>query len=470
MEQSQCSLYDRLKAYGKQPRYPFHMPGHKLGRGMDNDIFSMDITEITGFDNLHQAQGIIREAEQAYANAVGAKETFFLINGASCGLIGALLTLCWDGDEVVVGRNCHKSVWDGLVLSGAAPHFILPERAAGLDVFGQVDPQRLDEQLNQYPNAKGVLITSPTFEGVVSDIAAIADVVHWHGMLLVVDEAHGAHFSFCEGFPQSAVKLGADIVVQSAHKTLAAPTQTALLHVASDRVDVDRLRRSLRMTQSTSPSYVFLAYLDRCRMVMEKMDTQPYWQKLQQVRQELSALQHMSLFSDDAGCGYDVAKLVLTSPNWDMKVVAETMRDEFGVEMEFAMPTHICYMTSPFDADEGFEALIRGLKAIDSRPMPRRKTEEGFSAYPAPKTVLSPRQAAGKELREVPLDKAVGEIAGQAIIPYPPGIPLVFPGEELTEEIVRHIEQMVRYHGNVLGIRFDPLAKISIIRYDNGER
>ncbi len=456
-------LFSKLQSYAKNPRYPFHMPGHKMGRGMDHDLFAMDLTEIDGFDNLHQAQGVILEAEERYAASVGAKRTFFLVNGASCGLQAAMLAICGDADEVIVARNCHKSVWDGLIFSGAMPRFFYPEPVEALGVFGACAVERVAKAIQDYPKAKAVFLTSPTYEGMLSDIASIAALVHQAGMVLVVDEAHGAHLPFLPSFPDSAIGLGADVVIQSCHKMMPAPTQTAVLHLCSNRVDEERLKQALSMVQSSSPSYLLMGYLDRSRAMMEEREEGRYEAWLEALRQGLGQNQRFLLF--DGGKNYDRSKLILFAKKETMLPVGEALRHQFGLEAEFVLPTHICLMTSPFDTAEGGEKLQKAISFLE-KTLPVSTINAPSWAYPLPKTALSPRQCRNQRVEKVALKEALGEVAAQAVIPYPPGIPLLFPGEIITKEVLLVLEKALSCHGNVMGICADGLAKISIIRYD----
>ncbi|MGE4282571.1 MAG: aminotransferase class I/II-fold pyridoxal phosphate-dependent enzyme, partial [Clostridia bacterium] len=243
-------LYDALKAYSKKNMIPFHMPGHKLGAGFPeqfrDSFLDIDLTELPDTDDLHAPEGPIEEAQKLAAEAFGARQTFFLVNGSTCGIQTMIAGVCNPGDILIVDRNCHLSVIHSLILCGVIPQYIYPEYISDLDFIGGINPHEVEEALKKHPDAKGVFITCPTYHGICSDIKTIADIVHRYDKMLLVDEAHGAHFCFHPSLPQGALHAGADICVQSAHKTLPALTQSALLHVNSFNIDLQRIKRCLK--------------------------------------------------------------------------------------------------------------------------------------------------------------------------------------------------------------------------------
>ena len=238
-------LYKKLESYGQSDYYPFHMPGHKRNRASSADdfLFERDITEISGFDNLHHAEGILKEAQEYAAQIYGTKKCFFSVNGSTAALLAAVSASVNKGGKILVARNCHKAVYHALYLRELQPVYIYPHEDQRLGINGGISPERVERYLEEHPEVEAVLITSPTYDGIVSNVEKIAEIAHRHEVLLIVDEAHGAHFRFSEYFPVSAADLGADIVIQSFHKTLPSMTQTAVLHVCSDRVDVEKVKQ-----------------------------------------------------------------------------------------------------------------------------------------------------------------------------------------------------------------------------------
>lgn len=463
-------LYDKLNTYKKDGVYPFHMPGHK--RLMElGEVFSMDITEIDGFDNLHHAQDVILEAERLMAKTFGAKESYFLVNGASCGLIASILAAVKDGEEIIISRNCHKSVFDGLILSGAVPHYIMPERVGNFPVMGAVSASQVEWAVKEYPKSKAVIVTSPTYEGVVSNIKEIADIVHAGKMILIVDEAHGAHFKFDDIFPETALEMGADIVVQSLHKTLPSPTQTAVLHLGSGNTDGARLKKSLAMSQSSSPSYIFMGAMDKCREYIDregKEAFEKYAANLLDLRQNITSLKNFCLMgSDIVGkdgiLDFDMGKLVLFSDCCDLREVACCLRERYKIEVEMASPTHIIAMTSVCDSEDGFLRLKNALTEIDKTFAFEKKATRVEFVFPKPVVSATPRQAFKADSKSVSIDRAVGKICGEFVVAYPPGIPLIVPGELISEEIALNLREYKNCNITVTGMEDYMLEKIVVL-------
>ena len=254
-------LLEKLEEYSQSDYYPLHMPGHKRNISHFGDPFRLDITEIDGFDNLHHAEGVLLEAQQRAAALYGAEESFYLINGSTCGILAAISACTKRGGRILMGRNCHKAAYHGVFLNGLKAAYLYPETDFVRGINGAVTPETVRKALReQHPEA--VFLTSPTYDGVVSDIRSIAEIVHKAGAILIVDEAHGAHFAMSPYFPESALSCGADLVINSLHKTMPSLTQTALLHVQGKRVDRERLKMYLGIYQSSSPSYVLMAGMD----------------------------------------------------------------------------------------------------------------------------------------------------------------------------------------------------------------
>lgn len=464
-------LFNKLNEYRKKEIYPFHMPGHKMGAGIEiEDVFSLDITEIDGFDNLHSAEGVIKEAQSLCAKTFGAKESFFLINGSSCGVTGSILALCSE-KTVIAARNCHKSTFDGFILSGAKPVYIMPEIVDGYNVFGAVSLLEVEKACRENPEAAAVIIVSPTYEGVVSDIKAISKVVHMFNMVLIVDEAHGAHFNFNSYFPQSAVGLGADIVIQSLHKTLPSPTQTALLHVCSHRINTEKLKKCLAMVQSSSPSYLFMGIMDKCRAYLDnegKKDFEEYSVKVKELRKSLGSLKNLKLMGEEIigknnVYDYDKGKIVLFSKGIDCMKIGEVLREKSKIELEMSCPTHFIAMTSVCDTKEGFERFVQAVIEIDNE-ISGYKKEEVLFIYPKPQTAFSPREAFNRETEQIKTITAKERVCGEFVIPYPPGIPLVSPGEIISEEVLNIIEVLKRYNVNIIGAENSSLENIKVLK------
>ena len=311
------NIFDKLKNYSDSDYYAFHMPGHK--RNLDlmdgTSPYRIDITEIDGFDDLHHAEGILRDAQERAARVYQADETHFLVNGSTVGIISAILGTTEKGDSILVARNCHKSVYHAIYLNELDPVYLYPKFDTEQGLSTEIDAADVQKALEEHPKIRAVMIVSPTYDGVVSDIEKIAEIVHAKGCPLIVDEAHGAHFRFSDYFPVSATDLGADVVIHSLHKTLPSLTQTALIHFNGNRIDRERLRYYLTVYQSSSPSYILMASIDECVRGMDEcreeiMDT--YVECLQQARERLKQLKNIKLIEAEH---YDRSKIVLSVKN-----------------------------------------------------------------------------------------------------------------------------------------------------------
>ena len=449
-------LYNKLLAYSRD-KQSFHMPGHKFGTiaDMQNiNLSSLDNTEVVGMDNLYDARGIIRQAMELMADFYGSKDTLFLTNGSTAGILASILTICQDHDKLIVAKNCHHSVWSGLVLSGAIPIYVNPRYLSDRSILGEVTAESIGEALNTYPDAKGVLIVSPTYEGVISDIHAIAEVVHARDKILIVDEAHGAHFAALDDFPISSVQLGADLVINSMHKTLPALTQSALLHRCSDRVSYSQLVSSLRMIQTSSPSYMMMGLMDyiRCYILGHKtLLRENYINPLTETRQNLRRLKHLKLidFKEDQ---YDISKIIISTlgSNIDGYQLAEILNDNYNIVAEAAFSPYIILMTTMADNKHTLMKLEEALIQIDTRLNSVSKTVEfkwNSSSEVIEGANLRQVYYAAKEL--LVIDKCEGKIAARHIMLYPPGIPLICIGEKIAKI---HIELISSLKDKIQGI------------------
>ncbi len=427
---------------------PMHMPGHKrnvmLAGYLEQLGAGVDITEINDFDDLHDADGVIAEGMERAARLWGAKRSFFCVNGSTGGILAAVFAVLNDGDELVCARNCHKAVYNALELRRARPHFLFPEREefSGTDCI--VTAKAVGEMLDKHPEAKVVIITNPTYEGVVSNVAAIADAAHSRGAVLIVDEAHGAHLGFGRGFPDGAVKAGADIVVQSLHKTLPSLTQTAMVHVCGDRVDDDKLARSLAVFETSSPSYLLMSSIDSCVRLLEEQGEKLFaaWQRnLEMFHRETADLKHLRVMKKtDEMFGLDPSKLVISTRGTSVngRELMRLLREGYSIELEMAASDYVIAMTGMGDTEYNIQVFAKAICEID-----RNLTATAGSVPPAmtpPERACFAWEAAGKERETVDISAAVGRISAEYVWAYPPGIPLLIPGEVIDADFERLIE------------------------------
>ena len=428
-----------------QDLYPFHMPGHKRNLNYVGAYCEADITEIHGADNLLEPDGIIRGLQDNLADLYGARESFILVNGSTVGIEAAVLYL--GPVPVIMARNSHRSAYSGLIISAGAPKYIYPEITAD-NIAGATTPQNVEHALNTNPDAAAVFITSPTFEGYCSDIGQIAQIVHNHNKLLIVDEAHGAHFGFHPAFPKNASRMGADIVIQSLHKTLPAPGQCSLMHISGRLADAKKLKACINILQTSSPSYFFMAEIERCAQMLRDDGTrlfEEYYDRLIWFRREATGLKGIRLLSDTG----DPGKLTFCMDGNLNGIEFGRQLRERGVELEMCLPTHTVAMTSIADTDDGFRRLRDAVFEIDRNLGVVRHGGGSLQHGGAPQ--LSPRDAFFSNKCIVALKDAEGMIAGDFVIPYPPGVPLIVPGEKVTGEIIKDVDRLRAAGADVLG-------------------
>ena len=417
-------LYEQIKELAAS-RIPFHMPGHKRQTEPCPGLpFCWDITEIEGADDLHRAGGILKEAMERTAALFGAARTWYLVNGSSCGNLSAVMTAVPFGGELIAGVNCHRSVYHAMELGHLKPHFVTPPRAGDFHFYGSITPEQIRDALEEFPDAAAVVLTSPTYEGVVSDIAGIAKMCHEHGKILIVDEAHGAHLAPAYGlsadgfgFPDSALHLGADIVVQSAHKTLPSMTQTSLLHLSKEgsaRIDEEKLEHMLDVFESSSPSYPLMCSLDGCTGILREEGNAFYaaWsRRLREFDQRMSGLRHLRIPGHTIGItnvfAYDPGKILIDPGDLQLTGVRlkGMLAQEFGLELEMCCEHHALAMTSLCDSDEMMQALAEALTAADAlnavtRPANKSTIEEEHFFTPGVPDVITNKGGAASPGRE----------------------------------------------------------------------
>lgn len=438
-------LYEALTEYAGGGYVPMHMPGHKRRLMSFADPYSFDITEIDGFDDLHHAEGIIKEAQQYAAAVCRADETHFLVGGSTCGILSAVFSSAKQGDELIMARNCHKSVYHAAELRKLKTHYLYPDTLEG-GIAGEITADAVREALEAFPAAKTLVLTSPTYDGVVSDIREIVKEAHARGVNVIVDEAHGAHFLAESGFPESAVRCGADVVIQSTHKTLPALTQTALIHINKDYRYGEQLRKYLGIFQTSSPSYVLMASIDAAMhwyMDEGRGAFAEYRKRLKKLREALrQKLRHLKLLAPENVFDYDISKLVIYTG--DSNVSGEELHrlllEKYKIQVEMTSAHYVLCMTSVADTDEFYGRLLTALLEIDEQaeenPLPER-TDGGATR---PKAVCTIGEAVEKKKKAVPLPESMGETSAAYVYIYPPGIPILTPGEKISEECVRRIE------------------------------
>ncbi len=469
-------LVEKLAQYGQSEVYPFHMPGHKRAMTLPADAYHMDITEIDGFDNLHHAEGILADEQQRYASLVGAKQTFFLVNGSTCGILAAICASLPRGATLLTARNSHKAAYHALYLWQLKARYCYPAISA-YDIQGGISPEHVAHMLETDASIGAVYVTSPTYDGVVSDIARIAEIVHRHQKILIVDEAHGAHFGFHPAFPQSAVRLGADLVIQSVHKTLPAFTQSAVLHVCSDRVDASAVAHFLNIYETSSPSYVLMAGIARLNDYMESEGIERLGaldQALQRFYAKSRALRHLHVlkpedFEASSAYARDPSKILISTRNCPIsgRELYTRLRCTYRLQLEMYSGEYVTALCSLMDTEESLERLFAALAEIDRALVAPDTPKEGFVSrmYRARIAVCPIAQAVDTPHETVAFSASAGRVSAEYLYLYPPGIPLLVPGELISEQLLCDLSELRARGMMPEGLRDPSAAHVDVLTY-----
>ena len=492
------NLFEELKTYGESDFYPFHMPGHKRNpdSGFLPEMYKIDITEIDGFDNLHHAEGIIKNAQEKAASLYHSKETFYLINGSTVGILTSIAALSGRGKKLIMARNCHKAVYHGAFLNQLETEYIYPKMIEEFGISDGITAQQVEDKIQEIILREGIsdeqagkliagiVVTSPTYDGILSDVNGIVKIAHNYGIPVIVDQAHGAHFGFHSAFPENAVSDGADLVIHSTHKTLPAPTQTALLHYNSLLVSLETVKKYLRIYQSSSPSYVLMAGIDSC-MDFVKREGQERLEQLLISRKELSErskeLKKIKIYPSmlERGInGHDISKIFFQGTEEPGRLLIsvrgsgftgqqlyDVLRETYHLQMEMCASDYVIAILSMMDRKEGFDRLWKALSETDKLLTNTEKnTKEEKTQFPEychfqPDAVLKISDAYMVEEESVPLREAKGRIVSEFVNLYPPGIPLLVPGEKIDDKMIPMIEAYLHNGYAVQGIERDGAKK-----------
>jgi arginine/lysine/ornithine decarboxylase len=477
-------LYDGLKRYIDENNINFHMPGHKGGHGILNikekpdfkdNILLIDQTEVSGLDNLHLPEGIIKEAEELAARAFRSDYTYFLVNGTTCGVYSMILGVTNHGDKIIVPRNSHRSVVGALILGGLWPVYYEPEVDFEKGIAVSVSLEKIEEAIEKNPDAKAVLVTNPTFYGTCSDIEAIAELVHKNDMVFLVDEAHGAHLPFSKKLPLNAMDAGADAAVSSTHKTLSSFTQSSMLHVRKGRVDVEKIEFMLRLTQSTSPSYILMASLDLARFQMEEHGEELIDNLLYMVddfREKVSQIPDIYCFGKEIigqhnVVDFDPTKIVINFRNLGVTGtrIDEILRKEYKIQVELSDLYNILAMGTVADVQENYDVLYNALVDISKKHKGQKEIRRiPDIKWETPYQALNPREALYEPMEMIDFEKSDGKVSAEIIAPYPPGIPAIVPGEIISKSTIENINRMREAGIKINGPRDQKLEKIAVIK------
>lgn len=474
-DQTKTPLVDALKNFDKiSPAY-FCIPSHHRGKGASSSftevfgktVLKYDLTETPLTDDLHEADGAIKEAESLASELFGSDRTFFLVNGTTCANEAMIISSVCEGEKILVARNCHKSVLMGLIISGASPVYIEPEISGVFSAFGSISPEKVELAFKNHPDIKAFILTSPTYYGIGSDLQKIADICHSHGALLLVDEAHGSHFAFSDKLPKTALSCGADMVSQSTHKTLNSMTQSSMLHVKGSLVDISKVDAALKIVQSTSPSYILMASLDAARQnaalngrtaVCRMLDITSY------IRSALSSIDGVSCPENVDGnevFSFDKTRIIFSVKGISGFSLSEILLEKYNICCEMADNYNVVSIIGSSDSYEDADRLINAVKEI-AATVNTGKIKE-FSLPPMPPIAMTPRKAFFAKSTRTNFKDSVGKVSAEMIAPYPPGIPVIYPGEVITEEIYEFISEAIKDGRHIHGYSDKSMETIKII-------
>lgn len=479
--QDRTPLFTALREYVRAGVLSFHVPGHKHGRGLPElarylgrRTFYIDLTVMPDLDSIFAPHGVIKEAQELAAAAFRAGAAHFIVNGTTAGVQAMILAACRPGDKIILPRNVHKSVLGALILSGAEPVYIPAQVNARLGIAMGIETQQVEHALRAYPEAKAVFVINPTYYGVASDLPAIVASAHAQGVPVLVDEAHGGHFYFHPSLPPAAMDAGADMAAVSVHKMLGSLTQSSLLLQQGDFFDPAYVKEILNLTQTTSPSYVLMASLDVARKQAyrqgEKLLTRTlnlaHW-----ARRELNTLDGLYVFGAEIigqpGCAaYDPTKLCIHVRGLGLSgsQAGGLLRRDYRIQVELTDPANVLALVTLGDDKENLRRLVSAFQDLSRRFPAREVNAEESEVPPLPEVALLPQEAFYAAKRPHEFKKAAGKISGELIMAYPPGIPIICPGEIITEEVLRYVRTLKEKECLLQGMQDHELERILVIK------
>jgi arginine/lysine/ornithine decarboxylase len=479
--QKRTPLFDTLYNHAKRRVISFHTPGHKNGRGVDprlkrvtgKNVYYFDVTVFPEVDSLHAPTSVIKEAQRIFADAYGVKNAFFLVNGSTVGNQIMLTSACKPGDSVILSRICHKSVLSGIILSGVWPIWIQPRIYKEFNILLEASPEQVKDAVNKFPEAKAVFVTSPTYNGITTDLVKISEIVHSKSKLLLVDEAHGPHLKFHSDFPISAVEAGADLCVQSIHKILSAFSQGSVLYYNSELLDLAKLKKIVSLFQTTSPNYLILASLDLARAQVVREGEKIFSRIIEYVEEatgRINRLQHFRALTREEvkklGYDLDVTKITInvSDTGYTGYEISEMLNKEYNIQVDCSDMFNIIAIVGIGTTKQDLTHLVKALESIDKRCHPKRISNLPELPNLSTEMVMNPRDVVlSSKVKRIPLKKSAGHISVEAITPYPPGIPILIPGERITEEIRDYLIELSQYNVKLTGHESEGLKTIQVV-------
>ncbi|MDW7674744.1 MAG: aminotransferase class I/II-fold pyridoxal phosphate-dependent enzyme [Bacillota bacterium] len=479
-EHEKTPIFAAVRGYVEQKTIPFHVPGHKQGKGLPElthylgkNIFEIDLTCMEDLDNICNPTSAIQEAQKLAAETYGADHAYFLVNGTTCGIQGMIMSVCQPGDKIIIPRNVHKSAISGLILSGATPIYLEPEINDNFGIAMGISPEQVEQALICHPDAKAVFVINPTYYGIASNIKRIVEIAHSFKVPVLADEAHGAHLCFNNQLPLSAMEAGADLSAVSTHKLAGSMTQSSMLLLREGLVDPKRVKSVLNLTQTTSPSYILLVSLDFSRkqmalsgkeLVQRTIDIS-YW-----MRAEIANIDGLELINDElinnVGCyAVDPTKITVNVKRLGLSgyEVEKILRQKYQIQVELSDLYNLIFLVSLGDCYEVASKVIEALKEIADLKSNKNVIKYGFSMPALPEVAVTPQQAFYSETKLVKLEDAVGEISAEAIMAYPPGIPIVCPGERMSQELIDYIKLLKMEKAELQGTEDPKMDYIKVL-------
>ena len=455
LDQNQAPIYEAMVKLRKKRIVPFDVPGHKRGRGnpelvelLGEKCVGIDVNSMKPLDNLGHPISIIRDAEELAADAFGASHAFLMIGGTTSSVQTMILSTCKAGDKIILPRNVHKSAINALVLCGAIPIYIEMSVDPKIGIALGLENDRVAQAIKDHPDAQAILINNPTYYGICSDLKGLTEMAHEAGMMVLVDEAHGAHLHFTDKLPISAMDAGADMAAVSMHKSGGSLTQSSLLLIG-EQMNPEYVRQIINLTQSTSASYLLMASLDISRRNLALRGKESFEKVIElseYARREINAIGGYCAYSKElidgvSVCDFDVTKLSVYTQGIGLTgiEVYDLLRDEYDIQIEFGDIGNILAYISIGDRIQDIERLVGALADI-KRLYSRDGKDLIAGEYIQPELVLSPQEAFYSERKSLTLDESVGQVCGEFVMCYPPGIPILAPGERITREIVDYIQ------------------------------
>ena len=465
------SIINQLNNIVETDLISFHMPGHKLGKIYDKlgytnivkNIYKMDTTEISGTDNLHSPEGVIKESQERAAKVFKSEGTYYLVNGSTCGIQGAIMAICGPKDKIIVNRDCHQSVISACILGDVDPIYIYPQIDKENNILQGIKVEDTLSTIENNIDAKAILVTYPTYYGMTYDLEKICKYAHDKGMVVIVDEAHGSHLGLSDKLPRTALEQGADIVIQSTHKTLPSFTQSSMIHIQGNRIDKEKLSTMLRMIESSSPSYILMSSLELAVDIYENNGNELMKELLNNIddfKLNMKNNKLINLYNQ-----HDKTKIFVSSKEIGLTgyKLDEILREKYNIQVELSNYYGVLLICTLGNEKNDFISLETALSNITQKYNKNKRIEDIEYPIEIPIKKLSPREAFYNSKKSVKIYESIGKICGEYVIPYPPGISLLSPGEVITKEIIDYILLCSKKGMNVSGIKDSNLEYIQIL-------